>query len=82
MFQKWFLSIYSYAPGGSPLEVRESKHRKSTVNAYVKALINMWSKAFGAEHVTTRKIVAKKVRKAMAHHFNTVICNRRSPLST
>ena len=71
------LAIVSYAPGGSAKKDKESKQRKTAVNAYVKALIEMWSKAFGSEHILERKAVANKVRNALAVYFNKVCCDRR-----
>ena len=45
------ISIYNYAPGSSAKKGKESKRRKDAVNAYVKYLIEMWSKAFGSENI-------------------------------
>ena len=50
------ISIYNYAPSGSAKKGKESKRRKDAVNAYVKSLIEMWSKAFGSENIMERKL--------------------------
>ena len=73
------ISIYNYAPGGSAKKGKESKRRKDAVNAYVKCLIEMWSKAFGSENME-RKVVANKIRNGLALYFNNVY-NRQSQLS-
>ena len=74
------ISIYNYAPGGSAKKGKESKRRKDAVNAYVKSLIEMWSKAFGSENIMERKAVANKIRNGLALYFNNVY-NRQSQLS-
>ena len=66
------ISIYNYAPGGSAKKGKESKRRKDAVNAYVKCLIEMWSKAFGSENIIERKAVAKKIGNVLALYFNNV----------
>ena len=63
------LSIYHYASGAEAKKGKESKRRKDTVNAYVKTLIELWSKA-----------VANKIRNGLALYFNKVH-NRQSQLS-
>ena len=45
------ISIYNYAPGVSAKKGKELKSRKDAVSAYVKSLIEMWSKAFGSENM-------------------------------
>ena len=74
------ISIHNYAPGDSTKKGEESKRRKDAVNAYVKSLIEMWSKAFGSENIMERKAVAKKIRNGLAPSFNKVY-NRQSQLS-
>ena len=70
------ISVYNYAPGGSAKKGKESKRRKDAVNAYVKSLIEMWSKAFGSEKIVKRT-VANKIRIGLALYFNNVY-NRQS----
>ena len=77
---KAVISIYNYTPGGSTKNGKESKRRKDAVNAYIKSLIEMWSKAFGSENIMQRKAVANKIRNGLALYFNN-ICNRQSQLS-
>ena len=74
------ISIYNYAPGGSAKKGKKSKRRKDAINAYVKSLIEMWSKAFGNENIIERKAVAKKIGNVFALYFNNVY-NRQSQLS-
>ena len=76
------ISIYNYAPCGSAKKGKESKRRKDPVNAYVKSLIEMWSKAFGSENImeSLTKSVANKIRNGLALYFNNVY-NRKSQLS-
>ena len=52
------IAIISCASGDSPDEKKETKNRKVAVNAYVRAIRNTWSKAFGEELVCPRKVVA------------------------
>ena len=78
---KVVLAIYDYAPGGLPKITNWSSLRKNAVNSYVKALIELWQKAFGAEHIASRKTVANKIRAALNIYFNRVSCNRSSYLS-
>ena len=73
-------SIYNYTPGGSTKNGKKSKRRKDAVDAYVKSLIEMWSKAFGSENITQRKAVANKIRNGLALYFNNIY-NRQSQLS-
>ena len=49
------LDILKYAPGGSPKEKHETKLRKITISVYSLAVTELWQKAFGAEHVCTKK---------------------------
>ena len=72
------ISKYNYAPAEKG---KESKRRKNAVNAYVKSLIEMWSKAFGREKIMGRKSVANKIRNGLALYFNKVY-NRQSQLSS
>ena len=74
------ISIYNYIPGGSAKKGKESKRRQDAVNAYVKSLIEMWSKAFGSENIMERKSVANKIRNRSALYFNNVY-NRQSQVS-
>ena len=62
-------AILSYAPGGSPYEKYETRKRKEAVNSYAKSLICVWSKAFGQIHITSRKVVCKKIRNILTDHF-------------
>ena len=48
-------SIYNYAPGGSAKKRKKLKRREDAVNAYIKSLIEIWSKAFGSENIMERK---------------------------
>ena len=77
---KAVISIYNYAPVGSAKKGKESKRRKDAVNAYVKSLVEMWSKAFGSENIMERKSVANKIRNRLALYFNNVY-NRQSQVS-
>ena len=74
------ISIYNYAPGSSAKKGKESKRRKDAVNAYVKYLIEMWSKAFGSENIMKKKPVANKIRNGLALYFNDIY-NRQIQLS-
>ena len=67
------ISIYNYAPGGSAKKGKESKRTKDAVNAYVKSLIEMRSKAFGSENIIERKAVANKIRNVLALCFKNVL---------
>ena len=60
------ISIYNYASGGSPKKWKESRRRKDAVNAYIKSLMEMWSKAFDSENIMERKAVANKIRNGLA----------------
>ena len=75
------LAIYSYAPGGSPKEGKESKIRKQAINAYTNSIMKIWVKAFGLENVAPRITVVKKIRSGLESHFNSVLCKGRSTLS-
>ena len=59
------LAIYSYAPGGSPKEGKETKIRKKTVNAYISSVTKIWVKAFGSENIAPLITIAKKIRVAL-----------------
>ena len=72
------IAIYSYSPGVSPKEGRQSKARKRAVNAYVTSLMRTWVKAFGLENVAPRITVARKIRAELESHFNSVLCKGRS----
>ena len=61
-------SILSFAPGGSAYENKETRKRKDAINAYVQSLICLWSKAFGANHITARKVVTAKIRKLIVNY--------------
>ena len=65
------ISITSYAPGRAP--TRETKKRSTAVNCYCIALIDLWSKAFGQEHVQMEKLVAQKIRTALKSNYTEVI---------
>ena len=49
------ISIYNYAPGGSAKKGKKLKRREDAVNAYIKSLIEIWSKAFGSENIMERQ---------------------------
>ena len=75
------LAILSYAPGGSPKKSAESKTRRNGINAYVRALRNLWIRAFGEEYICSTKTIADRLRKFLSSYFNQVTCNRRSTMS-
>ena len=59
-------------PGGLAKKGKESE-RKNAVNAYVKSLKEMWSKAFGSENIMERKAVVNKIRNVLALYFKKVL---------
>ena len=59
-------------PGGLARKGKESE-RKNAVNAYVKSLKEMWSKAFGSENIMERKAVVNKIRNVLALYFKKVL---------
>ena len=59
-------------PGGLARKGKESE-RKNAVNAYVKSLKEMWSKAFGKENIMERKAVVNKIRNVLALYFKKVL---------
>lgn len=65
-------AILNIAPGGSPKEKNETSVRKKAVNAYVSAVRKLWEKAFGTEHVMSRKTITRKLRDALQVYFNEV----------
>ena len=75
------LAIYSYAPGGSPKEGKETKIRKKAVNAYISSVTKIWVKAFGSENVAPPIASAKKIQAGLESDFNSVLCKGRSVLS-
>ena len=64
-------SIVTFAPGGKP--TRETSKRTIAINAYVIALIELWIKAFGYEHVQARRPVAYKIRSAIKSYNKEVV---------
>ena len=42
--------ITDLAPGGSPDEKKETKVRKNVISAYIKQLMEIWTKSFGKGH--------------------------------
>ena len=74
------ISIYNYAPGGSVKKGKVFKRGKDAVNAYLKSLIEMWSKDFGCGNIMERKDVANKIRNVLALYFKNIY-NRESQLS-
>ena len=71
------ISIVSYAAGGSPYEKKETRRRKDAINAYVRAIINVWSKAFGAKYIASRKVVTNRVRKLLIDYHLKVVNYRK-----
>ena len=65
-------AIINIAPGGSPKEKNETSVRKKAVNAYVSAVRKLWEKAFGTEHVMSRKTTGRTLRDALQVYFNEV----------
>lgn len=43
-----------------------------SINAYVTSLIEVWSKAFGSEHVQCRRTVKEKIQIIVCHYYNNV----------
>ena len=56
------------APASQP--GRESKLRTKVINDFSSSIIQLWSKAFGAEFVQSRKVVQQKIRKLLNNHYN------------
>ena len=67
--------IYNISPGGSSKKGKESEKRRTAINAYTNAVITLWSKAFGAEHVATRKTVQKHLRNHINNFSHSVLRN-------
>ena len=42
----------------------------TTVSAYTDALVEMWLKYFGEEHVLTQRAAKMKVEKLVEHYYN------------
>ena len=61
-------SLLTFAPGGSAYENKETRKRKDAINAYDQSLICLWSKAFGANHITARKVLTAKVWKLIVNY--------------
>ena len=74
-------SILSCAPGGNPYERSESQKRKKTINAYVRYLIEIWSKAFGPKYIAPRKTVTNKIRKLLIEYHQKVTTKNLNPAS-
>lgn len=56
------------APASHP--GRETKLRTKVINDFSSSIIHLWSKAFGAEFVQSRKVVQQKIRKLLNNHYN------------
>ena len=44
----------------------------TTVDAYTDALVGIWLKAFGEEHVLTRRAMKMKVEKLVNYYYHNV----------
>ena len=64
-------AIFSYAPGGKP--TAETVKRKTAINSYTTALINIWARCFGSQYIQVRKVVAHKLRNYLKSYYNSVI---------
>ena len=42
------------------------------INAYVTSLIEVWTKAFGSEHIQCRRTVKEKIQIIVSHYYNNV----------
>ena len=67
------MMIRELAPGGKPTGSGETQLRKDAISSIVLSLINLWTKAFGAEYIQTRKTVRKNIVKLMQDYHNSVI---------
>ena len=50
----------------------KSKKMNSVISAYVKALIDIWKRSFGNDHVMSRSSVTSKLQKLVDHYYNQV----------
>ena len=50
----------------------KSDKMKLCIQAYVTALIDIWTKSFGVEHILTRGCFTKRVKKLVTNYYNNV----------
>ena len=50
----------------------KSDKMKLCIQAYVAALIDIWTKSFGVEHILNRGCVTKQVEKLVTNYYNNV----------
>ena len=62
------LIITRDAPASQP--GRETKARTQVINDFTSAIIRLWSKAFGAEVIQSRKVVQQKIRRLLNSYYN------------
>ena len=67
-------AILDVVPRGSPKEKNESALQKKAINAYSAAVRTLWEKAFGAEHVMSRRITGRTLRAAIEIYFKEISC--------
>ena len=60
------ISIFTVASNPTTDKMADS------INAYVTSLIQVWTKAFGAEYVQCRRTVKEKVQIIVGHYYNNV----------
>ena len=68
-------TIMELAPGGSPIERRETKLRKAV---RIHKLIEIWCKAFTMKHVTCRRTIKDKIHKELERDYNNVVTAKKN----
>ena len=73
-------TIMELAPGGSPIERRETKLRKAVILAYIQKLIEIWCKAFTRKHVTCRRTIKDKIHKELERYYKNVVTAKKNKM--
>ena len=68
----FFRNLNLTKPSISIVKTRVLFFRKATIHAYTVALIVVWKKAFGEEHVMTKTSAIKKLEKLVNSYYNQV----------
>ena len=74
-------SITDLAPGGSPDEKKETKVRKNVISAYIKQLMEIWTKSFGKGHIISIRAINKKIRRELETYYHVYTTKRNKRLS-
>ena len=75
------IKILKVAPDEPFTREKEYKVRKTVINSFCDAIINIWSNAFGAEFIQPKKVVADKICTIIRSYYNEVSHNTHSSKS-